>query len=243
MTIDLVISGSLLVIGAILTTVASFIFQQPWLMPILCGVVIYPLFLLKVKQQKYSVALAWVLWWTIWQSLTIIVATIFAPEIAAKVIINGTVYTEEMFHWILTGNGTESSLNLFLPIHIQQYIAVSILSFLTLGSASLFLGTYLLNYMNFYVSKLIQSSLYPGLAMLIGWPPWSVLRVIGFICTGIALTDLGLRLIARLRQDDYANAFSFRYLYLGIGLVTADIIVKAILAPIWRDFLLFTLSK
>jgi hypothetical protein len=243
MRINLVTCGILLVVGTVLTAVASLIFGQPWLMPILGSLVIYPLFLLKVKRCEYRAALFWVLWWAFWQSLVVIVATIFAPTMAAKVIINGTVYTEEIFNWIRTGEGAEGSISLFLGIHLKQYLAFSILSFFTLGSASLFLGTYLLNYMNFYVSQLIQASLYPGLAALIGWPPWSILRVIGFICTGIALTDLGLRLIAKLRKHSYSDVFSWRYLYLGISFVTVDIIVKTILAPIWRHFLLYVLTN
>lgn len=232
----------LLTFGAILSTISSFIFAVPWLMPILGGLVIYPLFLLKVKLGEYRAALGWVLWWTVWQSLAIIVATIMIPQLAEKVVINGIIYTEEMFHWIKTGEGAEGSISLFLPIHIRQYLTVSILSFLTLGSASLFLGTYLLNYMNFYVGKLIQVSVYPSLAALIGWPPWSILRVIGFICTGIALTDLGLRLIAKVRKQVYPLRLRFDYLYLGVGFVVADIIVKAILAPIWQQFLRFALG-
>jgi sulfite exporter TauE/SafE len=99
--------------------------------------------------------------------------------------------------------------------------------------------------MNFYVGNLILISANPWLAALLGWPIWSLLRVVGFICTGIALTALGLNFLSRFRQQptQLISPFPRNYLWAGFGFVIADIVVKAILAPIWQKLLLFALLK
>ncbi|MGK7946251.1 MAG: hypothetical protein AB4058_17455 [Microcystaceae cyanobacterium] len=95
--------------------------------------------------------------------------------------------------------------------------------------------------MNYYVAQLIAVSAKPWLAVLIGWPVWSILRVIGFICTGIALTALGLNIIRNLKHQKDQWDFPRYFLNVGIGFVIADIIVKALLAPIWQKMLFHAL--
>ncbi|EGJ31522.1 MULTISPECIES: hypothetical protein [Moorena] len=235
------LTASFLAIGAILATIASFVFGVPWLVPILGAAVPYPIFLFHVRHRQYMRALGWMLLWALFQSLAVGIGTALAPETAAQVILNGSDYIEEQLLWIRTVEGTEGSLRLFLPDHVQQYTVFCFLSLVTFGSAALVLGTYLLNYMNFYVAQLVQISVNPWLAALVGWPPWSVLRVVGFICTGVALTALGLNLVAKITRSNSQHPFPQRYLLIGIGFVVADIIVKATLAPIWQQLLSFAL--
>jgi hypothetical protein len=228
------LTGLSLVVGAILTTTASFAFGIPWLMPILGAIVPYPLYLLHVSRDRFRAAFGWVLFWAVCHSLTTIGATLLAPQRAAAVILKGVSYTQEMLHWLRTGEGAEGSLRLFLPIHLLHYSLFSLLSFLTLGAAALLLGTWLLNYMNYYVAQISQLSANPLLVGALAWYPWSLLRVIAYIATGIALTALGLRLWRRNPRPQFPQS----YLILGMSLVVADIIVKALLAPYWRLILL-----
>ncbi len=263
MNLTFVSIALLLAVGAGLSTAAGFIFNSAGLLLVLGAAVPYPIWLQQVIRKRYNSALGWVLFWAVCQSLAIAVATVLAPEQAAKVVFSGTDYTAEMFHWIRTGEGAEGSLALFLPIHLKHYALFCLLSLVTLGSAALLMGTWLLNYMNFYVAQLVMASTKPGLAAAIAWPPWSLLRVVGFIATGIALTSLGLALIRRIQQGlSHTNAQSsttpvtwktaaqkiwetdrgtIRYLLLGLELVAADIVVKAAIAPVWQKLLLSTL--
>ncbi|MGK7948525.1 MAG: hypothetical protein AB4368_06900 [Xenococcaceae cyanobacterium] len=224
-------------IGSVLTTIASFSFSIPKLMPFLGAGVIYPFYLLLVGRRCYKRAMGWVLWWAICQSFIVAIATILAPERANVVVLHGAVYTENMLHWIRTGEGAEGSPQLFLPIHLQEYALFSTLSLLTFGSAALILGTYLLNYMNFYVGQLVYQSSYPWLAALIGWPPWSILRVVGYISTGLALTALALKLGHHFSRKFPQLDFPRQYFLMGLGLLLGDLLVKAILAPIWQQLL------
>ena len=236
-------TAAFLAVGAILTTIASFLLDMAWLMPILGAAVPYPIFLSQVRRHRYSSALRWMLLWALFQSLAVAIGTALAPDRAAEVVLNGSTYTKEMLHWIRTGEGAEGSFRLFLPIHVRHYAAFCVLSLVTFGSAALLLGTWLLNYMNFYVAQLVQSSVAPWLAACLGWPPWSVLRVVGYISTGVALTALSLNLVTRARGRVPQDSFPEQYLLMGLGFVVADLVVKAVLAPVWQGLLLSVLPK
>ncbi|MGK7937199.1 MAG: hypothetical protein AB4206_15620 [Xenococcaceae cyanobacterium] len=232
-----ILTAMLLGIGSILTTFASLSFGVEQLMPFLGAAVIYPLYLLLVSRRCYNQAMIWVLWWAVCQSFSVVGATILAPGQATEVVLNGAVYTENMFHWIRTGEGAEGTLQLFLPLHLREYAIFSLLSLFTFGSAALILGTYLLNYMNFYVGQLIYHSNHPWLAAIVGWPPWSMLRVVGYIATGLALTALALNLGHYLSRKFPQLKFPRQYFLIGIGLLIGDLLVKATLAPIWQKLL------
>ena len=75
-----------------------------------------------------------------------------------------------------------------------------------------------------------------------GWYPWSILRIIGFIATGVALAALGLNLVTQIRGEVPKSPFPKTYMLIGIGFVIADIVVKALLAPIWQKLLLSALG-
>ncbi|WP_375509680.1 hypothetical protein [uncultured Nostoc sp.] len=156
------------IVGVILSTTASFIFGIPWLMPILGAAVPYPILFLKVRRQQYKSAFWWMLLWGVLQSIAVIVATAmsttgyaYAPQTAAKNILRGQSYTMEMLHWIRTGEGSEGSLNLFLPDHLLHYGIFCILCIVTISSIALIFGTWMLNYMNFYVAELVKVSTKP----------------------------------------------------------------------------------
>lgn len=230
----------LLASGAILTTCASLVFRHPVLTPLLGAAVPYPIFLWKLRRGEYGACFGWMLFWGVIQSVTVIVATAWVPEAATLAIWKGSSYTTEIFHWIRTGEGEEGSLALFLPMHLRNYLLFCGLSLITVSSAALVLGTLQLNYMNFYVSELIQKSVHPVWAMAVGWPLWSVLRVIGFILTGIALGAMALAGWRRWRGE-VPGRVPWRYWGMGVGFVVADIILKAGLAPVWRQLLRFVL--
>ncbi len=229
--------------GASLTTALGFLIGIPWLLPILGGVVPFILFLPRIRGRRYGAAVAWVLVWAIWQSLAVGVAVTMFPERAAEVVLRGPAYTEEMLHWIRTGEGPEGSPRLYLPIHLRHYLAFCILSVLSLGGLGLVLGTVLLNYMNYYVTELVRVSAEPSIAALFGWPIWAVMRVVGFVVTGAAMAGLGWQGYLRVRGRSDSIRFPVRVLVVGFALVAMDAILKALLAPFWRDILLPALGS
>lgn len=231
-----------LAIGAVLSTVISFGLSIAWLTPILGAAVAYPVFLYWIYHQQYGNAAVSMLLWAVFQSLAVGMGAFWFPDMAAETILSGPTYTASMFHWIQTGEGAPGAIHLFLPIHLRHYLIFCGLCCLTVSSTALLFGTWLLNYMNFYVAQLVRASVHPWVAIIVGWPPWSMLRVIGFILTGIALAVVGLNLIARILRHPFKQSFPKPYLWIGLGFVIADIAVKATLTPLWRQVLHYALA-
>lgn len=230
-----------LAIGAVLSTLVSFAISMAWLTPILGAAVAYPIFIYLVYHKQYGTAAIAMLLWAIFQSLAVGIGTVWFPETAAETILSGPAHTATMFHWIQTGEGYAESLQIVLPGHLRNYLIFCGLCCLTISSTALLFGTWQLNYMNFYVAELVRASAHPWVAISVGWPPWSILRVIGYILTGVALAVVGLNQIDRLRRRSVQRSFPQQYLWLGMGFVIADIVLKAPLAPLWRSLLRYVL--
>jgi hypothetical protein len=233
----------LLLAGSVITTGLGFAAGNRWLLPVLGAAVPYILYLRRIRQGRPGSAWAWVLAWALIQSGVVIAATLLLPERAGEVILRGPAYAQEMLHWVRTGEGPEGSPRLYLPVHLKHYLAFAILSVLTAGAGALVLGTALLNYMNYYVAELVRASANPALAALFGWPIWAVLRVVGFVATGTALTVLSLSLVQRLRGRISPVRIPTRILGWGVFLVLLDAVLKAVLASPWRRILLEALGS
>ncbi|HET9233174.1 MAG TPA: hypothetical protein VFP10_03455 [Candidatus Eisenbacteria bacterium] len=227
-------------IGALASTAFGVWIGKPWLLPVLCALVPIPVFLQHIRKGRPVRAMVWVLYWCVAQSVAIGLLVAIAPERTPAAVWRGAAYTEEMFHYIRTGEGPEGSPRLFLPVHLRHYAFMCAISLATLGTGGLVLGTLLLNYMNVYVAELVRASAVPALAFAFGWPIWAVLRVVGYAATGAALADISWRMVRRPRRRRSTNAY--RLLLFGVALVLLDILLKALLAPTWRGFLLQSLE-
>jgi len=224
--------------GAVLSTALGFLLGIPMLFPFLGAAVAYVVFLREVNAGRYTAAFVWMLFWAVCQNAAVGTASVLQPERAAAVILTGPDYAVEMLRWVRTGVGPEGSPRLYLPVHARHFAAFCVLSAATFASAGLVLGTYLLNYMSFYVTELVAASAQPVPAALLGWPVWAAIRVTGFIACAVALAPLGWNGLARFRRGMRARAVPYRLLVLGVGLVVLDAALKAVLAPVWRGWLL-----
>ena len=63
------------------------------------------------------------------------------------------------------------------------------LSLATASLASIYFGTVLLNYMAYYVARVIVLSGGSPLAVAMAWHPWSMLRVAAFVVIGVVLAE------------------------------------------------------
>jgi hypothetical protein len=179
------------------------------------------------------------IWWAICLSVAATAATAAWPERASQVIWKGAEYSAEMHGWILTGEGAEGTPSIYLPQHALHFAVFCAACLATAGLAGLYMGAALLNYMNYYVADLAAGAASPAQAAALGWPPWAMLRVLGFILVSIPLSAV---LLSRIRG--YRRPQSCRYLgyYVwGVSLVVLDAALKAVLAPHWRQLLHKTL--
>jgi hypothetical protein len=224
--------------GAAITTLVGVAAGARLLLPVLGAAIPFAVFYPRVRDGRLRGALGWTLLWAVFQSAALQGAMAIAPGRTGHAVIRGESYPAEMMHWVRTGEGEEGSPRLYLPIHIRHFAAFSLLSLVSAGAGGLVLGTILLNYMNAYVGTLTAASAHPAVAAAFGWPVWAVIRVVGFVATGTALASYGFSLLDRLRGRSPRRPFPTRFFLLGLGLVVADAILKAVLAPFWRGILL-----
>lgn len=230
--------GKALAATALVTSLVSvtlgFALGNKWVLPALNALFIFPFFLSLVARGQRRRAVALVCLWALFMSEFVIAATIVYPERASAVIVRGETYRQEMFDWVRTGKGTESSPSRFIPAHLKELVVFSVLAFLTAGLGALFLGAVLLNYMNYYVGALLASAAHPVATAFLGWQPYAVIRVVGYILIATALSEWGLRIISRQRTNWRRIA---RFGAIGLALVVLDMLVKASVAELWARML------
>lgn len=223
-----------LAIGAVLGT-AAVLARATWLLPICQTAIAYVVLWRDLGRADLGAAVRHMLFWALCVSLATIQFAIHAPEAAGGTIFHGEAYRAEMFHYIETGVGPEGSPRDFLPQHFLHYGLTLAISTLSAGLGGLFLGSLLLDYMNYYVGSLVRLGADPALAALVGWPIWSYFRVAGFICGAIAAAHFGL---ARIVHRTAWKPRAFRScLGWSVALFLLDIVFKWTLAPLWRGWL------
>jgi len=220
---------------------------QPGLFPFLTALPAILVFLDRINAGRLGSALGLMLAWATALSVAVILNTRWDPAGTEAVIWNGAAYRDEMLAWIRTGVGAESSPRLFLPQHALHYGVFLVLSALTGGVAGLVLGAVLVHYMSFYVGALFlnDAGANDGLRLsLMGWPIWSIVRVVGFIAGGVAMAWLFTTVIRRLKDKPARwPGPASHYLSLSLALVILDALLKALLAHHWQVTLLRALSR
>jgi hypothetical protein len=212
-----------------------------WLLPLAQAIPAWLVLVDALRRGRPWRGVALMLFWAACASVVTIELSLYAPAAAEKAILRGATYREEMFTWIRTGVGTEGDFTRFFPEHMQHYGLTLGLSFASAGLLGLSLGAVLLNYMNFYVAELVRASASPTLASLIGWPIWSCLRVIGFVLGAIAAAHFPLGRL--LRRAPWDRRTALMMLGASLAFVAADLAVKALLGPFWRQWLLGALGR
>jgi len=211
---------------------------QPVLMPILTALPAMLVFADRILADRLGAALGLTVIWATASSASVVLHTQWNPAGAEAAIWRGAAYREEMFTWIRTGIGPEGSPRLFLPQHALHYGVFMVLSALTAGLGGLILGALLLNYMSFYVGSLFlndQGSDSSWTLALMGWPIWSIIRVLGFIAGGVAMAWLFRTAIRRLKdKPDRWPGPASHYFSLSLALVILDALLKALLAGHWQ---------
>ena len=199
-------------------------------LPLLQVAVAYPVMVSLLARGERGRAVACMLWWALCLGAVMVTTVVRAPNASADAIFHGPEYAAEMFHWIRTGIGAEGTPSRFIPQHLLHLGIFIGLSLATASLLSLLMGAVLMNYMSFYVGSLILASNDFSTAVLVGWHPWSILRVAAFVVLGVVLAE---PLISRLLKRSYRLAQAKLYLWLAAAGLAGDIIMKAALAPWW----------
>jgi hypothetical protein len=199
-------------------------------LPILNVLVAYPVMYSLLANEYRKRAIATMLFWALCMALVTVWAVVHYPEQARAAIYNGWKYKLEMFHWIKTGIGAEGDPGQFVPLHLIHFIVFCVLSAISAGFLSLLMGALLMNYMSFYVGSLISASSDTFKAILMGWHPWSIIRVASYVMLGVILAE---PMICKIVKRDYNYSEVRPYFWIAITGIAVDILMKALLAPTW----------
>jgi hypothetical protein len=207
----------------------------PLLVPVFNTLASYPFMVAALRRGDVRLAIARMLVWALALGVCATALAYARPWDAGKTFANGARYREEMFAWVMTGNGAESRPSQFIPLHVRDTALFVAIDAATAGFGGMAMGAALMNYMGTYVGSLASASRRPFAAAILGWHPWAVIRVASFVVIGVVLSLPLLSRVFRFRVD---RAEARRLLvWAAIGLAV-DITLKALLAPAWRNLLL-----
>jgi len=211
--------------------------RKKWFLPIITAALVYPGFLFELQKSTMR-AFAIVVFWTVVQTSTVLYLARKRSTQMNQAIWRAEEYSKSMFQWIETGVLPEGSTAQVILFHLKQTILYCILALVSANFLSLMLGSALLNYMNFYVAQFTLSSRNHAKALLLGWNPWSILRVVSFLWLGVVLSIPVLFKISWIRQH-----FHFWLLIPGLVGAIGDVILKIALGKSWSKRLKENLAK
>jgi hypothetical protein len=224
-----------IVAGTLLSYAVGWAIGVPVLIPVLNTLASFPFMVLALKRGDLQLALARMLIWALTMGAAATMMSYVRPAQTDALFLRGESYRAEMFSWVLTGQGAESTPSQFIPQQAGHAVLFSGLALATGGVAAMPMGAILMNYMGHYVGTLAAASRRPLLTVVLGWHPWAVIRVISFVVIGVVLSAPLLSRMGSFRVDRRAAR---TLLLVAVAGLAADIILKTLLAPAWQRLLL-----
>ena len=230
-------NGALLLAGiTVLSYGLGWLIGVPAVMPFLNAAAAWLLMVRRIVRGDVQHAIALML---IWAAVMAVTATIMAAAGWSKTrdgrdLFLRSSYRDEMLQWVRTGEGAESRPSEFVPVHLAHAAVFTITAVATGGALAMPMGAALVNQMSEYVGALAASAPHPVLVAVLGWHPWAVLRVIGFVILGVLLSGPVIARAAptRYRLRDYRG-----WIVAAAGLLIGDLALKWMLAPTWAVIL------
>lgn len=236
-----------LVLGTMLAAIPSMLLGQQFCLPVLPVMVIAPLFLWAVRlgRPRRAIGLAGV--WAVALALTVLVASLLLPAQAGQAIWRGLEIRSELLAWIGTGvppAGEVLGLPLSLPTMVLQALAVLGGSLLSAGVAGLVVDALTINATSYVAASIMAQASNPLLAILVAWPIWTIVRVLGYIVCGAVLAEpffSSQLLFGTAREPSPARPDSLtewwqrrrRLLLSGLGLIVLAIVLQLMLGAPW----------
>ena len=228
-------AGLSIVLATLLSYFVGWAIGAPVLLPMLNTLASFPFMVLALRRGDLRLAVARMLLWALTMGVVATALSYARPAQTGTLFLRGEAYQKDMFAWVLTGQGAESTPSQFIPQQAGHALLFSGLALATGGVAAMPMGAVLMNYMGHYVGTLAATSRRPALTMILGWHPWAVIRVISFVVIGVVLSAPLLSRLAAFQIDRGAARTLLQIA--GAGLI-ADVLLKALLAPSWQRLLL-----
>jgi len=202
-----------------------------WLLPLVAPLTVYVWFARRVRFGDYLGAWTLGMAWAGLLSLGVIVLVLLWPE-AARGVLYGEPYREEMFGWIRTGEGREVTPAEFVPQHLLHLGVFIVLCWASGGYLGLALGAALVAYMSYFVGGYAAAAGSPLVGPVVAWVPWSVLRVAAFVLVGSVLA----RPLLLRRPWPFERREAMLLALAATGIV-GDLLIKTLAAPAYGEFL------
>ena len=202
---------------------------------LLTAALLFPAFLVLVRDDRQRLACGGMLVALALHSLTAIALASWRPERAALVLSDGAAYWARNYAWIRTGIDPEYEVAHWLPAHVQQLGAMTLYGYTSLGFLPLLRGLYELDLMNYYVGRLLGVSRSPWVALFFGWHLWALLRGIAYTRLAYEVAQIALgRVLGRpLTQP----GVRLRRLAIVLALLVGDGLLKYVGLPGVRSVL------
>jgi hypothetical protein len=228
-----------IVAGTLVSYAVGWSIGVPLFVPILNTLAGFPYMVLALRHGDVRVAVARMLLWALTMGVAATMTSFARPSQTDALFLRGEAYRTEMFAWVITGRGAESSPSQFIPQQARDAAIFSTLALATGGALAMPMGAALMNYMGHYAGALAAASRHSALTMLLGWHPWAVVRVISFVTLGVLLSTPLLSKLFAFRVDWRA----MRPLFLmAIAGLIVDVVMKTLLAPAWQRLLVRTVG-
>ena len=164
--------------------------------------------------------------WAVGASIAAIVAFASAPEAIESRVLFARGYIATMRAWVERGGPIEPSPGALLRKQLRELAAYLAAALATGNLLAIAMGAVLLNFMNAWFVVLVRAAEERRLAALLGWPCWSIARVLAYVALGAACAQPWAVAIGRPgAPDEIARLVAF-----GIALVVVDLGLKAGLA-------------
>jgi hypothetical protein len=233
------LTAVLIVAGTVASYAIAWPFGVPLLVPVLNTAASFPFMVLALARGDLRLAIVRMLIWAMTLGVCATSLSYRYPAATDEMFLHGASYRTEMFAWVLTGRGAESSPSEFIPQQAGHAVLFVCLSIATGGVAAMPMGAMLMNYMGHYVGTLAASSAHPATTIVLAWHPWAVIRVISFVILGVVLSMPVLSRVVGFEVDWRAARSSITIATGGLAL---DIALKWLLAPTWQRWLLHTVG-
>ncbi|MGE5244605.1 MAG: hypothetical protein ACM3SQ_10305 [Betaproteobacteria bacterium] len=228
-------TATLIVAATVLSYAIGWVIGRPLLVPVLNTLASYCFMVAAIRRGDLRLAFGRMLVWALALGVCSTLLSYAHPLRTDSLFLRGEAYRREMFAWVLTGRGAESTPSLFIPQQLGHAALFSGLALATGSALAMPMGAILMNYMGHYVGSLAAASRHPSATMILAWVPWAVIRIVSFVAIGVVLAA---PLVGRVLRVPVDWATGRRMLaWAGAGLV-ADIVLKALLAPAWQRMLL-----
>lgn len=224
----------------VLATVASYalgwLIGVPVLVPVLNAGVAWWLMALELRAGRVGRAVILMLVWAAVMGATATTMSAFgwSRDAGDRALFLNADYRDEMLHWVRTGEGAESTPAVFLPRHLRNAVVFAAAAVGSGGIVSMPFGAIQMNYMGEYVGAMMARSRQPWRSALLGWHPWSVARVAGFVILGVVFSGI---VLGKLFGFPYSLARQGAWVGVGGSLLVLDVGLKWALAPAWGRLL------